>query len=355
MFGPRGRSIYFNTRIGLPMVVRLRDLAEHLDLSITQVSRALGDHADVSVDTKVKVREAAEQLGYRPSSSARRLKSGKTGSLGLVIPPNMPMLPNSVVMGLTAAICDEATAAGFDLTLVAQKGGDDEMEPYQRLVREQRVDGMFVTRTRSRDPRVAYLAKSGFPFVTHGRSDPEQDAAWVDLDGSFAIRSACRRLLGLGHRRVGFVGVDVDHIAIQDRELGYRTEMAGSELLDESLIARVDPSSAATRGVLSDLMENGRPTAIICATDATTISLLEAVREFGYRPGIDLAVIGFGNTELGRLSDPPLTVVEHPIQEMGRTMVEFLLRRIAGEDPRNLRKMWKPKLRIRGTDVVPVT
>lgn len=336
------------------MAVRLKDLSDHLGLSVTQVSRALAGYADVSEATRSRVAEAAEQLGYRPSHAARRLRSGQAGAIGLVLPQNQPSFRSTFLMDLIAALGDSLASREVDLTVVATPAGQDEVAPYRRLVQERRVDGLVVIRSRRVDRRIEYLAQTGFPFVLYGRTEIDTPIAWADLDGAYGIRLACRRLASLGHQRIGYIGVADDFMAIQLREDGYRAEMLEQKLpWDESLVLRVGAQDEPTSDQTARLLDEGRPTAIICATEGIAAFLLRRLREFGYRPGADISVIGFGNSEVGLMTDPPLTTIEQSIAEVGETLVDFLFRRIAGEPAHGLHKVWRPRLVIRGSDVPP--
>ncbi len=335
--------------------MKLKDLAKHLDLSQTTVSRALAGYDDVSEATRERVVAAARELGYAPSLNARRLKSGRAEAIGLVMPVDPEGHAYPFFLEMIAGIGERLTAERLDLTLVTAREGADELEAYKRLVEGRRVDGVIVARTRRTDDRISYLLDRGFPFVAHGRTEESRPYPFLDMDGTYGIKIACKRLIGLGHRRIGYIGVDESFSFAAYREQGYREALEEASVpFDEGLMMRTPLRPGLDEAeVLSLLDREDAPTAVICASDGIAQSLVQILREHGLRPGADISIIGYDDTPLGRYADLGISTVTHPIHEAGKTLVDLLLARIAGTDPAELRRIWKPKLLLRQSDAQP--
>ncbi len=130
------------------MAVTLKEIARHLNLSVTQVSRALGGFPDVSPETRTRVKQAAHNLGYTPNVFAQRLKKQRTETIGLILPTYSPRFSDPFFSELLAGVGNEANAAGYDLLLSTHAPGDEEICAYERLVTGRRVDGSLLVRNR---------------------------------------------------------------------------------------------------------------------------------------------------------------------------------------------------------------
>ncbi len=337
--------------------MKLKDLARHLDLSQTTVSRALAGYDDVSESTRERVVAAARELGYVPSLNARRLKSGRAEAIGLVMPIDSDGRAYPFFLEMIAGIGERLAAERLDLTLVTAREGAEELEAYKRLAAGRRVDGVIVARTRRQDARIAYLLDRSFPFVAHGRTQEKRPYPFLDMDGTYGIKIACKRLIGLGHRRIGYLGVADDYSFAAYRERGYREALSEASIgFDEQLMLRTSVGPGLDEAAVLDLLRTeDSPTAVICASDGIAHSLVRILHEHGLRPGADISIIGYDDTPAGRPSDPELTTVTHPIHDAGKALVDILLARIAGADPAGLCKIWKPKLLLGQSDAPPPT
>jgi len=223
------------------------------------------------------------------------------------------------------------------------------------LVAGRRVDGAIVARTRRTDVRISYLLDRGFPFVAHGRTDEVRPYPLLDMDGTYGIKIACKRLIGLGHRRIGYIGVQDTYAFAAYREQGYREALGEASIaFDEGMMMRTSMRPGLDEAAIMSLLDReDRPTAVICASDGIAHSLVRVLREHGLRPGADVSIIGYDDAPTVRLSDLGLTTVVHPIHDAGKALVDILLARMAGADPADLQQVWKPKLLLGQSDTQP--
>lgn len=337
------------------MSLTLRELAAHLNLSITTVSRALAGYDDVSATTRQRVLKAAQELGYQPNPLGQRLRKGRTEAVGLVIPSRAGQFGDAFFLQLAASLGEGLREHGLDLLVTACPAGPDELECYRHLVEGKRVDAMVLARTRSHDPRILYLAEKRIPFVCHGRSETPVSFPYLDVDGEYGFHIATRHLAALGHRRIGIINAPEELNFAHHRVRGYARALSELGLpWDPSLVEHGDlTEESGYRAALRLLGAADPPTALVCANDLMAIGAMHAVREGGMRPGKDVSIIGYDDLPVARFTDPPLTTLRQPIDVGGRRLAELLIRHIAGTPAEELQEVHLPELVLRGSHGPP--
>jgi len=332
--------------------LNLQQLASALGLSKTTVSRALAGYPDVSPPTRSRVREAAERFGYRPSATARKLALGRVEAVGMILPTGPGHFDDPFLMELVTSVGERLAAADLDLLVTTAEPGAAEMRALRRFVEHKRVDAVVVARTHVHDDRVAYLLDREFPFVLHGRTEEARPYASLDTDGAAAFAAAVSHLVGLGHRRIGFVGAPAECYFAADRFRGYREGLRAHAIAPDERIVRhgaVDELSAAA--LARELLAAGSSlTALLCATDRLAIGALSAARELGWAVPADLSVVGFDDLAIGRMTDPPLTTMGQSVGKAGHHLADMLLSLLRGTPPQELQEIWPVELIRRGSD-----
>jgi LacI family transcriptional regulator len=318
----------------------LKTLAGQLGLSITTVSRALAGYDDVAEATRTRVQKEAAAQGYRPNAVARRLQSGRTDAVALVLAAGPGRLDEPLFMEMVVAIGERLAEAELDLIIMTARPGIEEHKAYRRLVEGRRADAAIVVRTRRQDERIRYLIDQKFPFVAHGRSDEPGDFAFVDGDGEAGFRAATERLIAIGHRRIALIGAPEHLMFAHVRARGWRAALADAGLAPGPVQIAEPNEENGYRLMRMALAETPRPTAVMCATDRMAIGALRALTDAGLRAGTDMSVIGHDNISAGNYADPPLTTLELPIRRAGARLVEILLEVLGGANPANFREVW---------------
>jgi LacI family transcriptional regulator len=289
----------------------IRDVAERAGVSIATVSRALNDKGDVSVQTRERVHEVARSVGYNPDRAARSLATQKTRLVAVVVGDNAGHRDLSLVFfgKVLAAVSRRLAQSSYDALL---------LQPSD-IGLEHRFDAAVLIGVDDDDPLVADLASRQVPLVgvdvkcAHGR------AAYVGSDHADGVRLALAHLHALGHRRIAHLAGAVNTVAGSERLKAFRREAAalGLERSDE-LIRQGDYSSASGyRETCALLALAERPTAIVAASDLMALAALQAIRDAGLQPGLDIAVVGFDDLEAAALAHPPLTTIRQDRQELG--------------------------------------
>lgn len=317
-------------------------LAQDLGLSVSTVSRALNGYTDVAESTRLRVMERAQALGYKPHPGARRLKSGKSGAVGVVLPtsPEGGQFIDSMYSSLLGGTSSILEPAGYSLmaTTSATSTPEQERAVYENFIRSGWFDAFVIVRTRLVDQRVELMLAHQKPFVTYGRCADSLDHAWVDTDNEMAFFMAAQRQIQLGHQRIALLNGPAEYTFAQLRQLGYLNALTQANLkVDERLIVQGHLSETGGFSMAQQLMAlEDRPTALLCATDAMAIGAMAACRAIGLRVGSDISVMGYGNSDAGRYCNPPLSTIEHRIFENGQHLGQVLLSVLAGDSSKSM-------------------
>ncbi|MGL5446698.1 MAG: LacI family DNA-binding transcriptional regulator [Rhabdaerophilum sp.] len=317
----------------------LRALATRLGLSITTVSRALDGYEDVAKGTRARVREAADEMGYRPNPVARRLRKGTADAIALVMPTEPGRFFEPAFGELLAVIGERLSAAHLDFTLMAARPGPDEAAVYRRIVEGKRADACLVLQTRLRDERVGYLTEIGLPFLCYGRTDTKKPYAFVDGAMEEGFEALTMRLITLGRRRLVHLAGPSNLTYASLRAKGFCSALSRAGLPNGRVIEVSGTEEGGYQAARILLTEPQRPDALICATDRIALGAFRAVTEVGAGIGTDIAITGHGNIEASAFTDPSLTTMELPVLEAGRSIAEKLIALIGGAKPLDLQEV----------------
>ena len=330
--------------------VTLKDLAARLGLSITTVSRALAGYSDVAEATRQRVLQAAEEMGYVPDATARRLQKGRTDTIGFIIPTHGPRFSDPFFSELLSGIGNEAARHNFDL-LVSTRPPDtpEEDTAYRRMVEGRLVDGLLVVRTRVGDCRIGYLSQIGFPFVAFGRCDLEVDFPYVDEDGKLGLEPVTEHLIALGHQRLAFISAPDGLMFCHARLAGLHAalERNGLALRREYFVVGDLTQQGGFRAMSQLLDLTPPPTAVISCNDLSALGASRAAQNRGLVVGRDIAITGFDDIPLAEHSHPSLTTVRQPIYDIGCQICEMLIRLVQGEELAKRHILLRPELIIR--------
>lgn len=328
--------------------VTLKSLATATGFSVTTVSRALAGYPDVSEATRRRILDEAERQGYEPNLLGRMLQGQRSLTIGMVMPASGPQFPDPFFAQFVAGAGTEAARAGFDL-LLSPQDTPSELAVYRRMVAGRRVDGLLLLRTRINDPRIAYLAEAGLPFVVFGRTEGVDHYAYTDVDGVAGQAALTEHLLALGHRRIAYVTPPHDLMFTRYRLQGYQQALEKAGLMpDPALIVEAELNEQAGKQAAAALLAlPDPPTAIMAGNDQTAIGVMHAVRARGLRVGDDVAVGGYDDIPAAEHLNPPLTTIHQPIFEIGLELVRRLVSLIHGVPPAELQSLISPELRVR--------
>jgi len=308
----------------------LKDLSKHLGLSVTQVSRAINDHADVSQKTKERVREAAKELGYAVNRSARSLVTGKSGMVILIRPGALSGPADMSVLETISGLSDEFHKRGMQFLLNIMPPGTDPMPVYQSAATSGSFDGFVLIDTRRDDPRVALMTEMGVPFVVHGRSDPAADHNYYDIDNYQVAYTHAKNLLSLGHTRIALLNGPRGYAYSEYRLQGYQKALKEAGVsFDPALLVSEQMTEGngmiATARLFEDKVH--RPTALICGNILLAKGAYTALGAMEYRIPEDVSVVSHDDVLhniRGSAFYPALTVSRSPFANSWSHLAEIL-------------------------------
>lgn len=311
--------------------VSIKDLARLVGVSHSTVSRALRASPVVNAETAGRIREVAEQQGYRASLIGRSLVMRRSMALGCVATD----IADPFVAGVVYGIEEVANQQGYAVFLASSHADPQRELDVVRSFHERRVDGVIVPASRVGSLYLPHLAELQIPIVLINNQHPGSYTYSVSIDNVSAARRITRHLLKLGHRRIAYIGDRSGSQSDTDRLGGYRTELrkAGVPVHSE-LIMHADATPEGGRAVMQRLLAHSRPTAVFCYDDLTALGALAAARSAGVSVPGDLSVVGFDDLFVASYTSPPLTTVRQPMKEMGRRAAEIVLALLRGEKAR---------------------
>lgn len=316
--------------------VTIRDVAKAAGVSVATVSSVLNNshHTRISAETRKRVLQVAQELGYRPRRIAQGLRKGMTYLIGLAIPlqPDPPLSP--FFYDAVAGALKAAKERGWMLSILGFKDRTEELAILQKAVSQRLVDGVLLFDPQENDPRFPLL-KGNLPFVVLGRTD-DPEIYTVDNDNVEAAKLATQHLIRLGHKRIAFVHIPLSYFTAKDRLEGYRQALMEAGLpFRKELLVEVSGYYGAEVGYRAFLALLERlkepPSAVLAMDDTLALGCMQAAAEKGLKVPDDLAVVGFNDSAFSAHCEPPLTTVRIFADTLAFYAADMLLRLIQGE------------------------
>lgn len=332
----------------------IRDLAKAAGVNVSTVSRALTDSPKISVETKARIKELAEELGYRPNGLARSLKDHSTHILGLII----PNILNPSTPGVVRGVEDAAMEKGYIVVLCNADEDVRKEKKYIKTLQSMWVDGILMS-TASDDSRYLLDMKEQSPPIILLVRQFEECFDAVCVDNKQSARKATDYLISTGCRKIAIVNGPQELSIYRDRYQGYLSslEQAGIKA-DDQLIwnFKAQTGDSFYEGTLSKLESGLRPDAILAASGPQGPGgphILRAVREFGLKVPEEVSIMGFDDLEANAITDPPISIVSQPFYTIGYMAAKRLIEKIEDKDGRTDRTTFTTILNtefmIRGT------
>jgi DNA-binding LacI/PurR family transcriptional regulator len=311
------------------------------------VSRVVNGSPQVSPAARAAVERAIVKLGYVPNRAARALVTRRTDSVALVVSESEErVFGEPFFAGIVRGISSGLQDTPLQLWL-AMAQSPAERERVEHHLTSQHVDGVLLLSLHDDDPLPHLLEQRELPAVLGGRparmmptdpvadpGQPTRNGGWfVDVDNAGGARQAVAHLVAAGRRRIATIAGSQDMGVGVARLAGYREACTAAGLpVDEALIAYGDFSEPSGAAAMRQLLAR-RPEldAVFVASDLMAAGALRVLRETGRRVPEDVAVVGFEDSAVARQTDPPLTTVHQPVEEMGRQMARLLVSRIRRE------------------------
>lgn len=319
-----------------------QDVANLAGVSRTTVSLVLNDVKgfNISPETRQRVHQAAEKLGYIPNATAQALATRRAKAIGLVMTRSPHHIASDTFLPqIIGGLLDVVRQNKLRL-LIESVDVEHQDRAYLELIRAKHIDGMILLTPRLDDAGLRRLEEADVPTVLMGKLE-NSNLYSVDVDNRLAAKKAVQYLLDLGHTDIACISnAPASYSAAPDRVLGYKDALTEAGITpDEALIryADFDPQSGFER--MQSLLNGGKQfTAVFVASDNVAMGAKSALRDANLHIPDDISIVGFDDIPWARYSDPPLTTIHLPAQELARTACVMLmdLMRGAKMDERNL-------------------
>jgi LacI family transcriptional regulator len=325
--------------------VTIREVAEAARVSLGTVSNVLNRPNRVADDTRKRVLEVIEQLGFVRSSAAHQMRGGNSRCFGAVVLDASSPSTTETIRGLEDAVHEQGCAV-----VVCSTDGSPEREArYLHLLEEQRVQGIVITPATRNISHLHTLRDRGTVVVLLDRKGTNSDLCSVSVDHKGGGELTARHLFDLGHTCIAFINGPLHLATCQARRRGMQraARLAGLEI-DEAIIEyTIEPLTAFNQVepiVDSFLALEERPTAVVCVNDQIALIVLRALVERGVRVPRDVSVVGYDDVEFAAMLSPSLTSIRLPKYELGRAAAELLIAETSDPDHRHSDICFNPEL-----------
>lgn len=308
--------------------VTIKDVAKKLNCSVSTISRAFNDKYDIRKETRDHILETAKEMGYSPNPMAKSLLKQCSNQIGVVVPEFINAFFPEVIIGIQEVFINK----GYQVLIMqSNESHITELENIKTLENNM-VDGMIISLSLETKNVDYYkdLIKQGFPLVFFNRVSNELETSKVLFDDYKWAFFATEHLIYQGYKKILHLGGPAGLVISQNRKDGFIDALRKHKIpFDESSIIETGFMISDGERVMEKLIvENNLPEAIFAVNDPSAIGAMKMLKKHGYKIPEDVALLGFTESKLAELIDPPLTSVAQPTKEIGRTAAKLLLEQI---------------------------
>lgn len=311
----------------------LKLIAKELEVSVSTVSKALRDSAEISEDTRLKIKAFAKLYNYKPNNIALSLKNRKTKTIGVIIPEIVHHYFTTVISGIEQV----ANKKGYHVIICTSNNSFDKEVINMEILANGSTDGFILSVAKETQQKKDYhhlteVIEQGMPLVMFDRVIEEINCDKVIIDDMLGAKKAVQHLLDIGCKRIGLI-TTIDYVSVGKlRTKGYREALNESNIqIDESLILKVEDFDKSESEIQSFLM-NKNVDAVFAVNEHFAIYAIKALKEQGLDVPGDVSVIAFTDGELSKRFLPSLTTINQHGEEMGAQAARLLIKKLENED-----------------------
>lgn len=305
----------------------LEDVAKLAGVSRSTVSRVVNERPNVRQDVRKRVLEVIQETGYHPNAAARTLASQRSWTIGLILPHNVGLFfTDPYYPHLTRGIAQSCNDNNYTLALFLASSKKDEKKIFPQITRNGLVDGVVVQSGHRGDQGIiGRMIDKGIPIVVLGRPFRSDNVSYIDIDNIIAAYNAVTHLIRVGYQRIAHICGPLTSTAGIDRKKGYLKALNERNIeINEDLIIEGDFSEAGGHFAMQQLLP-AQPEAVFAASDIMAVGAMRAVREAGLHIPEDIAIIGFDDLPMSRVSDVKLSTIRQPVVQFGENSIEILI------------------------------
>lgn len=332
----------------------LRSLADVTGFSVATISRALADDPQIAAKTRATVAAAADRVGYVPDRAARRLRTGRTQVVTLLLNTEHEFL--GFTHEFLSGITDALRGTGYSVNVVPDNVEEDRLAPVRNILRNHLADGVLFTRTEAFDPRVRMLLEADLPFVSHGRTEFATPHPYVDFDNEAFARTAVARLVAKGRQRLSLILPEDRFTFTQHLRYGFVSAVRDAGI-DYEILSDVTLDSSAPLIAAALRASRAGPTppdGYVCVGEVTALLTLAELADSGAILGQDADIFAKRASPIFDHIRPRIDSLYEDLRATGHKMAEMLLRRMAGAEAAQLNHILRPDLELYAPERGPV-
>jgi DNA-binding LacI/PurR family transcriptional regulator len=321
------------------------DIAKEAGVSIATVSKVINGKGRISTETRSAVFAIMERLDFQPSVIASALAGKKTFTLGLLIPD----VSNPFFAEIARAIEDQGHQMGYSVVMCNTDNKDEKVERYISLLLQKSVDGIIIATGIEKKEILEQLLARKLPIVLIARELPLIAVDTVVVDDYVGGCMAANHLLQIGHKEIAILSESQKVSSSRERIRGFRQTMSDAGLtLNEQWLKVCDYKVEDGKNKALELLhEAHRPTAIFACNDMLAVGVLQAAKEMKMIVPNELSIISFDNTILSSVTNPPLTTIAQPMEQMGKHAVNLIVENIKEGNQLKQRIVLRPEFILR--------
>ncbi|MFA6541651.1 MAG: LacI family DNA-binding transcriptional regulator [Bacteroidota bacterium] len=310
----------------------IKDVAKKAGLSLSTVSLVINNKSRVSKETRDKVKKIVSELNYHPQRSGRFLASKLSGNIGFILTEEHFSKSEPFYTRIFLGTEFEARKSNYYVLLTTVNFNVKETEEIPRFLLESNVDGVIIA-GKIGSSWIDYIRERNLPLLLVDFEKLDKGVSSVLIDNFEGAKLAVTHLAKGGHKKIGFIGGDIEHPSIRERYAGFRHTVNSLNLsLSDNYICITEPETQIVNGyrAAKKIFQNKSnvPSAIFAANDAMAVGCIRFLKESGIRIPEDVAIIGFDNVEMGFLSEPRLTTINVHREEIGSIAVKRMVEMI---------------------------
>jgi LacI family transcriptional regulator len=320
--------------------ITMRDIAEKLGVSSVTVSKALNDKEGVSDELKKRIKQVADEMGYRFNTHAKSMKEGLSYNIGIIIPEQFAGSTQAFYLQFYQHLSQNMDVHHYSGILHILSREDERNLALPRIYTEKKIDG-FIMLGQISPEYVKMIQNTDVPVIFLDFYTDQTNIDSVLTDNFFGVYEMTNYLIRNGHKKIAYVGNIHSTSSIQDRFLGYYKSLLESRIeLNPDYI--INDRDELGNYIPFELPED-MPTAFVCNCDQVAFNLINDLKKKGYDVPNDCSVVGFDNDIYATLTEPMLTTVEVNMKEMSKVTVKFIIEKIKN------RKKTYGRVMIKGT------
>lgn len=311
--------------------VKLEDIAKRIGVSNVTVSKALAGKNGVSEELRQRIKEIAEEMGYKSVSSQKVKEKNGTGNIGVLVPCRFVDGNTSFYWAIYQNVVTKLQAKGYYAILELLNIEDEENLVLPKMIQDAKVDGIIVIGQVSNEYSQCVWNNGSIPTVFLDFYDTHMEYDTIITDGYYGMYMLTDYLVKMGHKKIYFVGTPLSTSSITDRYFGYQKALMENGITMEPHWLVKDRECGSSQDLYVDIPED-LPTAFACNSDYTANFLVTKLSEKGLSVPEDISVVGFDNYLYPNLSNLQLTTYEVEMDKMAELGVKTILRKINRKD-----------------------